>query len=138
MPGQSFNRFRSRNRRSRQFSKKTGKRKYAGAKRLRRLAKRARFRRSARAQSRQIRKLAGTLADTKGTFPVKADALKEPPSEATHSWDLMTALNTAAVGLASVPIQYAIGKYLDYQNRGWRSLAATHELRSGRMYSTYV
>lgn len=60
------NRFAGRNRRSRQFSRKTGKRRYGGAKRLRRLSRRARYRRSAAAQSRQIRKIAGSLASTKG------------------------------------------------------------------------
>lgn len=74
------NRFVGRNRGSRRYSRTTGKRKYAGNKRLKRLARRARFRRSAVAQSRQIRKLAGSLADTKGTKRPRYDIRDHFPS----------------------------------------------------------
>ncbi len=151
-----FNRFRGRNRRSGQYSRKTGKRRYAGAKKLKRLRRRARRRRSADAQSHQIRQIAGSLATTKGTRfvhspftrprararPSRAELVKfhdTPPSFVNDTPSPFTsAMNTVAVGLGSVPMQYAIGKFLQHQTNNWRVPSGSHTLRSGRSYTTYL
>lgn len=60
-----FNSFRGRVRGRGKYTAK-GRRKYHGSKKLKRLARRARYRTSARAQGKQIAKVAGSLASVKG------------------------------------------------------------------------
>lgn len=100
------NRFVGRNRGSRRYSRKTGRRKYGGAKKLKRVARRARYRRSAAAQSRQIRKIAGSLAATKGTLKrehpesvSKYDDGYTPRPLGLHSNVMERPFKKAAIGL---------------------------------------
>ncbi len=60
-----FNSFRGRRRGRGKYTAK-GRRRYHGSKKLKRIARRARYRTSARAQGRQIAKVAGSLASVKG------------------------------------------------------------------------
>lgn len=101
------NRFVGRNRGSRRFSRKTGRRKYAGSKKLKRIARRARYRRSAGAQSRQIRQIAGSLASTKGKLKREhPDSVShfiegEPPRPlGLHANVIARPFKKAAIGLA--------------------------------------